>query len=145
MRLRGPSVPSRARPSRITWERTYPGSTEQAAEVRASLRSFLGDWPNADDAITLVSELVANAVCHSHSREPGGRFTVRARLDHDGRLCIQVEDQGSDWDGDLSTAESPHGLYLLRALSTACGTRPGHDGWVTWFTLATASEQAGQQ
>jgi hypothetical protein len=114
--------------------------------VRASLRSFLGNWPNADDAITLVSELVANAVCHSRSRQPGGRFTVRARLGHDGSLHVQVEDQGSDWDGDLSAAECPHGLYLLRTLSAACGTRPGDDGWITWFILtATTTGQAGQR
>lgn len=129
----------------LTWQRTYPGRKDQAAEVRASLRSFLRDWPLADDAITLVSELAANAISHSRSRQPGGRFTARAQLHPDGSLHAQVEDQGSDWDGDLSAAECPHGLYLLRALSTACGTRPGDQGWVTWFALAATSKEAGQR
>jgi two-component sensor histidine kinase len=113
--------------------------------VRASLRSFLGDWPLADDAITLVSELATNAVSHSHSRRPGGQFTVRFQIHPDGGLHAEVEDQGSDWDGDLSAAECPHGLYLLRALSTACGTRSGNDGWVTWFSLAAASNGQARQ
>ena len=43
--LPSPAAPD---PPALTWERTYPGSTEQAAEVRASLRSFLGDWPNRE-------------------------------------------------------------------------------------------------
>ena len=30
-----------------------------------------------------------------------------------------MEDQGSRWSGDVSTADSPHGLYLLRELSAA--------------------------
>ena len=119
------------------WEWTYPGTKDQAAKVRASLRSFLNGSPLADDAVTLVSELAANAVSHSRSRLPGGQFTVRAELYHDGCLHAEVEDQGSSrWDGDLRAAECPHGLYLLRALSTCCGTRPGQHGWITWFTLA---------
>jgi hypothetical protein len=135
--------PATPTPPPLTWERTYPGRKDQAAEVRAALRSFLRDWPLADDAITLASELAANAVSHSHSRQPGGQFTVRAQLHPDGSLHAQVEDQGSNWDGDLGTAECPHGLYLLRALSTTCGTHPSNNGRVTWFTLvAAANEQA---
>jgi hypothetical protein len=137
--------PAAPAPPALTWERTCPGSKDQAAAVRASLRSFLGNWPSTDDAITLASELVANAVCHSHSSQPGGQFTARAQLRPDGSLHVQVEDQGSDWDGDLSAAECPHGLYLLHALSAACGTRSGSGGWVTWFTLTAATTgQAGQ-
>ena len=51
-------------------------------------------------------------------------------------ICGEVEDQGSSWDGNLSAAQPPHGLFLLRALSATCGTRPGARGWITWFTIS---------
>lgn len=97
---------------------------------------FPGPVPGSDDVAVLISELATNACVHSVSGTPGGRFTVRA--EHCPGLCIhvEVEDQGSDWNGDLGTAEPPHGLYLLRELSSQCGTRRGDYGWVIWFTLA---------
>jgi hypothetical protein len=79
--------------------------------------------------------LAANACAHSASGRPGGTFVVRAQVSDGGRVYAEVEDQGSPWDGTFSTVESPHGLYLLRALSTECGTRRGDRGWITWFVL----------
>jgi hypothetical protein len=46
------------------------------------------------------------------------------------------------WDGNIGCAEPPHGLFLLRALSTACGTRRGEEGWITWFTIADPAGSA---
>jgi hypothetical protein len=99
------------------------------------MASFLRGCPTADDAVLLVSELAANACAHSASGRPGGTFVVRAQVSDGSRVYAEVEDQGSSWDGTFSTAESPHGLYLLRALSTECGTRRGDRGWITWFVL----------
>lgn len=130
-------------PSSRRCEQVFPGRNDQVREARALLAAFLGDWPGADDAILLLSELCTNACSHSRSGRAGGQFIVRAQLCPDGGLRAEVEDQGSGWDGDLSTAECPHGLYLLRALSTDCGTRPGPYGWVTWFSMAaTVTERA---
>jgi hypothetical protein len=50
-------------------------------------------------------------------------------------VYAEVEDQGSPWDGRFATAESPHGLYLLRSVSTECGTHRSDRGWITWFVL----------
>jgi serine/threonine-protein kinase RsbW len=128
-----------------TCEKVFPGRDDQVAEARTLLAAFLADSRGAGEAILLLSELCANAVSHSRSGQPGGHFTVRARLHDDGGLHVEVEDQGSAWDGDLSTAECPHGLYLLRVLSADCGTRSGEHGWATWFSLAApASGQAPQ-
>lgn len=122
----------------VSWQsctRFFPGRPDQIRSARALLHDFLGSYPAADDAILLISELTGNAISHSASGTPGGTFTVRARLS--GRcLRAEVEDQGSAWDGDLTTAHAPHGLYLLRQLSATCGTFPGAQGWVTWFTLS---------
>lgn len=114
---------------------SFPGRREHVRQARALITAFLDGCPIADDAILLLSELAANAVAHSASGTPGGTFIVRARVDDDGCLRAEVEDQGSGWDGNLGTAEAPHGLFLLRTLSAACGTRRGEQGWVTWFSL----------
>jgi hypothetical protein len=115
---------------------TLPGQSAQIGRVRALLSAFLNGFPAADDAVLLASELCANACLHSASGLPGGTFTVRARL-CGAYLHAEVEDQGSGWDGHLVAAETPHGLYLLRTLSVACGTLPGVSGWVTWFVVTS--------
>jgi hypothetical protein len=123
--------------------RSFPGRREHVRQARAFITAFLDGCPAANDAVLLASEIAANAVAHSASGRPGGTFTLRARVDGDGCLHAEVEDQGSGWDGNLGTAEAPHGLFLLRALSAACGTRRGEQGWVTWFALAVpATEKA---
>jgi anti-sigma regulatory factor (Ser/Thr protein kinase) len=90
----------------------------------------------AYDAMLLISELATNACLYSASGDLGGAFTVRIER-FGGHLRVEIEDQGSAWDGDLSSAKPPHGLYLLQALSDSCGTYPGTQGWVTWYTLVT--------
>ena len=119
-----------------TW--SFPGRPEQLRHARALLAGFLDGYPAAADAILLISELAANACAHSASGTPGGTFTVRARL-RGTHLHAEVEDQGSTWDGTLTATQAPHGLYLLRTLSAACGALPGAQGWITWFTLTAAS------
>jgi len=64
---------------------TYRGNMEYVSAVRADLRALLPDCPMADDVILCASELAANAALHSHSRLPGGTFTVRATV-HPGCL-----------------------------------------------------------
>ena len=70
---------------------TYPGSTEHISAVRADLRPLLRDCPMADEMILCASELAANAAPHSHSRLPGGTFTVRARINPGDHARIEVE------------------------------------------------------
>ncbi len=115
----------------------FPGRRDHIHLVRALLAGFLHGCPAADDAVLLISELAANACAHSASGAPGGMFTVRAEIHPGTHMHAEVEDQGSPWDGSISAILPPHGLYLLRELSTDCGTRQGSEGWVTWFTLAS--------
>jgi len=117
-------------------ERSFPGGLDQVREARAFTARMLRGCPAADDAVLLISELAANACVYSASGDLGGAFTVR--IERFRRYVrVEVEDQGSAWDGNLSNAQPPHGLYLLQALSASCGTNPGMQGWVTWYTLAT--------
>ncbi len=119
-----------------TWERTYPGREEQVRHVRAALRPLLGDCPVADDAVLAMSELAANAVRHSASREPGGTFT--ARLQHVPGECIagEIEDGGSTWDGDLEgSARDASGLLVVLSLASACGVAAAGGRRVVWFRI----------
>jgi hypothetical protein len=139
-RLVDPAAPGTALPPASHRRRgryclgTFRGRREQVGQARAFLAAFLGGWARADDAVLLIGELGANAVVHTGSSRPGGLFTVRAVLAGTW-LRAEVEDQGSSWDGRLEGAECPHGLFLLRQLSTRCGTRRGRDGWAIWFVL----------
>jgi serine/threonine-protein kinase RsbW len=120
---------------------SFPGRRDQVRLIRGILSAFFDDSPAAPDAILLVSELAANAVTHSASGQPGGLLIIRAETSP--AICVraEVEDQGSTWDGNLSTAQPPHGLFILRALSADSGTRRGQDGWITWFTIPITAGQ----
>jgi hypothetical protein len=119
-----------------TWERTYPGREEQVRHVRAALRLLLGDCPVTDDAVLVMSELAANAVRHSASREHGGTFTVRLR--HVPGECVvgEIEDGGSIWDGDLEgSARDASGLLVVLSLASACGVTADGGRRVVWFRI----------
>lgn len=119
------------------WERTYPGRKDQAREVRAAVRSVLDGCPLADDVILLISELGVNAVSYSDSGKPGGEFTVRVADFPGDYVYAEVEDQGSDWDGDLAgSARRPHGLYIVRKIATSCGVERGRRMRIVWFTIS---------
>jgi serine/threonine-protein kinase RsbW len=130
--LRHPARPAPA----TTWEQTYLGTPDQARALRAALGTLLASCPVAADVILLASELAANAITHSASSLPGGTFTVRLAHHHGDHIHAEVTDQGSSWDGDLAaTAGSPHGLYLLHALATRCGTTASTGSRTVWFRL----------
>jgi hypothetical protein len=53
----------------------------------------------------------------------------------------EVEDQGSDWHGELSAAATrPHGLYLLLNLASAYGVERIKRVRVVWFRLDYPNE-----
>ena len=116
--------------------RSFPGTPGHVSQARAFLAAAVDGFPAAADAVLLLSELAANACAHTASGRPGGTFTVRVEACPGVFVHAEVEDQGSGWDGDISAAQCPHGLYLLRELSDDCGARRGEGGWVTWFTIA---------
>ncbi len=118
------------------WEHAYPGTTDQVRHVRAALRDYLSDCPVADDVIHLLSELSANAIVHSDSGQSGGTFTVRAHHFPDSYVWGEVEDQGSDWDGNLPrSAIHPHGLYFLQMLASAYGVERIRRVRIVWFRI----------
>jgi serine/threonine-protein kinase RsbW len=139
------TVPGRAR-GWWMWERAFPGSVNQVAQVRSAVRIVLDGCPAADDVVQILSEVAANACQHSSSGKPGGKFIVR--LQHSPGACVlgEVEDEGGPWDGDLKTsARDRSGLSLVLALASGCGVelRPGEHHAV-WFHLPCQPEYPGE-
>jgi serine/threonine-protein kinase RsbW len=97
--------------------RVYPGRPEQVHWVRSDLAAVLNGCPVADETVLVASELAANAVSHSSSRRPGGRFTVRAEVCAGDRVRVQVEDQGGAWAGHYPRDGRPHGLDIVQAIA----------------------------
>jgi serine/threonine-protein kinase RsbW len=111
---------------------TYPGTTDQARAVRADLRPVLRDCPMANDVILCASELAANAALHSHSRLPGGTFTVRAIISPGQHARIEVEDDGGPWTPAASDPTQHHGLDIIRALASDWGIDGDHSSRTIW-------------
>ncbi|MEV5409748.1 ATP-binding protein [Thermopolyspora sp. NPDC052614] len=122
-----------------------PGDVTSVAKARRYVRVLLANiaHPRTDDAVLLVSELVANAVRHSDSALPGGQVTVAVAC-CSGTLHIDVLDAGSPTTKpelrptpDTLTC-SGRGLWLVRELSSAWGWHETATGRVVWFQLPDA-------
>ena len=96
---------------------TYPGRPEQVQRVRVGLGAILHECPIADETILVASELAANAVTHSSSRQPGGQFIVRAEVCPGDCAWVEVEDQGGIWAGHHPRDGRPHGLDIVHAIA----------------------------
>ena len=96
-----------------------------------------------DDAVIVVSELVANAVRHA-MRVPDGRIGVSLRRDPDG-LRIEVRDPGT---GFTATPGAPReggiGLVVVDRIASAWGIRGG-TSTIVWcvIPIAPSVETAG--
>ena len=120
------------------FDNVYPGRPEQVRSVRADLRGFLDGCPIADETILVASELAANAATHSSSRQPGGRFIVRAEVRHGDYAWVAVEDQGGIWAGHHPRDGRPHGLDIVQTIAGDRGWGVGGDatlGRVAWARL----------
>ena len=115
-----------------------PGDLAAVSAARQFLRGTLADWDVSEDcadiATLCLSELVTNAVIHSH-----GGCTVRAVL-ADGTLTTTVLDSGASGTAAVGALEDPlqvhgRGLGLVEALSTRWGYEVETDGATVWFAL----------
>jgi anti-sigma regulatory factor (Ser/Thr protein kinase) len=87
-----PSVAAKCRSSV-----SFPATASQVIRARQFLEGFLADSTLAADAVLCLSEVVTNSVIHSNSRREGGRFTVSVERYEDGRVRVEVRDQGGPW------------------------------------------------
>jgi len=104
-------------PDTVTFESDYPGTADQAKHVRADLARVAGDCPVLDELVLLASELATNAILHSRSGHPAGRFTVRATLCPGDYAWVEVTDHGGMWTADRADDEQGRGLAIVDAIA----------------------------
>jgi anti-sigma regulatory factor (Ser/Thr protein kinase) len=116
----------------LYYSQVFPGQADQVRVIRATLAQALTDCPMAADAVLAASELAANAVLHSLSQEPGGKFTVRAEIHPGDYLWLEVEDGGGPWDEQPRTDGRGHGFKIVAALSSDWGVEGDDLAQVVW-------------
>jgi serine/threonine-protein kinase RsbW len=129
-------MPTKAAVPLIAWSRAFPGTPVQVREARRFLSTILAGQPVADEAVLCLSELVSNAVLHSHSGKPGGQFTVRVEM-NENLLRVEVLDDGGSWRGaDAPDEQHGRGLNIVGQLAVAWG-RDGDSetGCTLWYEL----------
>lgn len=122
--------------------RRFPGLPSQVKHARRFVARCLSSFSEADTAILLTSEVVTNAVVHSASGRPGGKFDI-AVIVAGGNVRVEVGDAGSgsvpvpQERAAYDIADHGRGLDLVEALSTRWGTTDRDHGRVVWFELRT--------
>ncbi len=107
----------------------------EVGRARAAVREQLHDWrlPGlADSAELMVSELVTNAVQHSHARP------LALRLVRGDTLLCEVEDDDHELPTLLNarpTDEAGRGLRVVSTLAREWGTSRTASGKTVWFEL----------
>ena len=136
-----------AGPARGPVLRVLPGTADSAGAARQLARQLLGDGdPSVETVMLVVSELVTNAIVHTHSGAPGGTITVALCPGPAGTL-VQVRDDGGTTEPCLATAggggEHGYGLVLVDTLAESWGTLPSPDGRITWCRVGGRPGMAG--
>jgi anti-sigma regulatory factor (Ser/Thr protein kinase) len=124
-------------PEVITFERAYPGTTDQPGQVRADLTEIARQCPVSDDLVLLAAELATNAILHSRSGHPDRSFTVRATLYPGEYAWVEVIDQGGAWTGDAYDDEHGRGLAIVASVAGDgnWGVEGNSASRVAWFRL----------
>lgn len=107
----------------MVWRWPFAGRNEEAATARRFVRFLLHGFPGVDDVEQVAGELIANALTHTRSGAPGGRFVVEVRRWPDS-VALTVLDLGGPNDprpGDGAVAENGYGLLTVRALAAWWG------------------------
>jgi serine/threonine-protein kinase RsbW len=113
----------------LWWARDFPGGTGQASQAWHWIADLLPECDPLDDLLLLAGELSANAVVHTRSGEPGGRFSVAVEWTPEAARVV-IGDQGSPESaatrakagGTAWALESGRGLWLVDELADDWGT-----------------------
>ncbi|WP_323747633.1 ATP-binding protein [Catenulispora rubra] len=135
------------------WLRTFEGRPEHLTTVREFTRSVAGGRDGADLMEMVASELAGNAIQHSQSGGPGGRFMLQV-LDFRDRWQICVIDQGGptvphicefasfESADDLAElgdeVEAGRGLAMVAAVSSAWGVAGDRKAREVWAEIKTS-------
>jgi anti-sigma regulatory factor (Ser/Thr protein kinase)/tetratricopeptide (TPR) repeat protein len=150
---RGKQALQPARPARkpmspaLWWAREFPGREEQVGQARGWLEELLPDCEQLEVLTLIVSELCTNAILHTDTGKPGGRFSFAVEWTPKAVKAL-VLDQGSPTvpaitvkaDDALWKDEDGRGLFLVDQLADAWGTADLPGGRVVWVDMAWAAE-----
>ncbi|GAA4231136.1 anti-sigma regulatory factor (Ser/Thr protein kinase) [Streptosporangium album] len=132
---------------RLLGHADFPATPYSAPVARQWVRHLLaGKVAEAalDDVMLLLSEVVTNAVVHSDSsHSPSGSVTVCLAAG-DGRLHIEVIDDGSAGSIPFVRASDPdsdggRGLLLVDLIATDWGAHHDQSSTVVWFHLPSGT------
>ncbi|MDF5757797.1 ATP-binding protein [Spongiactinospora sp. TRM90649] len=91
--------------------------------------------------MTVLGELIANAVTHTRSGLPGGCYDLALIASRDW-VRMEITDEGADTEPRSSAAadDSEHGrgLLMVEALSDEWGHRPWGQGRIVWAIFRRA-------
>ena len=124
-------------PAWLRWARGFPGDPGQVRQARYWAREILPSCPSLNDVIEIISELAANAVTHTRSSEPGGRFGVELAW-FPGLVRVIVGDQGAPSAPRLieeADGTSGRGLLIVDRLSRAWGIAGDPPGRWVWADI----------
>jgi anti-sigma regulatory factor (Ser/Thr protein kinase) len=97
-----------------------PALLEASRPMRHALAAFLTALEVSEldqiDVITAVGEALANAVEHAYRGNQVGDVSLRARLDSDGTLAVDVVDSGRHLP-PVSQIDRGFGLRIMRAIA----------------------------
>jgi serine/threonine-protein kinase RsbW len=138
------------------WSRSFEGQPEHLKEVREFTRFVAGDRDGADLVEMVASELAGNAIQHSESGRPGGRFTLQVGdfqngwqvrvVDEGGptvpRVCTLTSiDSVEDLDVLGDEVESGRGLAMVAGVSSAWGVGGDHSSRSVWAQILIPRKQ----
>ena len=137
----GPGLPRcPVRPSRpdVAAVRAWPSEPESVPAARRWLGETAGEWglsvETGSSLALIVSELVTNAVRHSH-----GRVVTVLVARTAGAICLEVVDDGR-WRHAVGVtdglAEGGYGLEVVAACADRSGSERTAAGTCTWAVLA---------
>ena len=116
-------------PPVVWWTRDFPGVENQVQQVRHWIEDLLPPCDPLADLVLMASELCSNAIVHTRSGKPGGRFTVDVEWSGETARVV-IGDQGSPTapaitpkaqDGTWAD-ECGRGLWLVDELADGWGT-----------------------
>ncbi len=139
-----------ADPSCLMRQVALPPQAESAGAARRAVRRTLAYWglgEVTDDAMLLVSELVANAVCHArydHDGQGGGPGLVLSLTCAGSVLRIEVRDTDPRPPQPRvpdSLDESGFGFVIVDTMASSWGVYQAEPGKAVWAELALRPRQ----
>lgn len=128
----------------LIWRRSFPGRAEHVRRAREFAGFLLADLPGVDDAVLVVSEFAANALRHTASSRPGGRYILEVRRWSDG-ASVALTDEGGHNVPTLpepdDMSECGRGLQTVAALASTwhwSGDQRGRTFTATFLTCRHA-------